>query len=163
MTKGAVSDFVDRIEEAVAGALLLAVMAVTAYNVVNRYLLQQSAAWAPELAGFLFTWVVFVGAAAAARRGMHVSVGVVMNRLPPRLGHWTREVGDLILIGFFAYALWLSLKISVSSYSRVSPAMHLPFTFVYLSVVVCFSLCLARSLAAMLERWRPKPHPTSEV
>jgi TRAP-type C4-dicarboxylate transport system permease small subunit len=157
MTKGVAWKVVDRSEEVCAAAILVAVMAITVYNVVNRYLLKQSAVWAPELAGFLFTWVVFLGASAATRRGMHVSIVVLVDRLGPRARRWTILAGDVILIAFFAYASWLALKITISSYSRVSPAMHLPYTYVYASVVVCFAVSLVRSLAAFRQGWAGDP------
>jgi TRAP-type C4-dicarboxylate transport system permease small subunit len=157
MTRAAVWKLLDRAEEGLAGVLLLAVMAITLYNVVNRYLLQLSTVWAPELAGFLFTWVVFIGASAAARRGMHVSIGIVVDRLPSAARRVTLMAGELILIAFFSYALWLSLKITITSYSRVSPALHLPFSFIYSSVVVCFALCLGRNVAALLQRRQSPP------
>jgi TRAP-type C4-dicarboxylate transport system permease small subunit len=124
------------LEEICAGACLVAVIAITVYNIINRYLLQQSAAWAPELAGFIFTWVVFLGASAAAKRGMHVSVRVLVDRFPPR---WQAMLGtgvDLVLAAFLAYGAWLALKITVSSYARVSPVTGLSYSYVYGSVVV---------------------------
>lgn len=151
MTKSGALRLLDRAEEVSAGVLLVAVMAITAYNVVNRYLFQLSAVWAPELAGFLFTWVVFLGTSAAARRGMHVSMEAVADRLTPKARRWTLMAGEIILIAFFAYTAWLALRITISSYSRVSPVMRVPYSFVYASVVVSFSLMFARGTAAL---WR---------
>ncbi len=154
MSKRQALRLLDRAEEVLAGALLVAVMGVTAYNVVNRYVFQLSAVWAPELAGFLFTWVVFLGASAAARHGMHVSMEVVVDRLGPKSKRWTLLAGEIILIVFFAYTAWLALKITISSYSRVSPVMHVPYSYVYASVVVSFSLMFARGAAALWREFR---------
>jgi TRAP-type transport system small permease protein len=142
------------LEEICAGACLVAVIAITAYNVINRYLLQQSAAWAPEIAGFIFTWVVFLGVSAAAKRGMHVSVRVLVDRLPPRWQAMLSTGVDVVLAAFFAYGAWLALKITVSSYARVSPVMGLPYSYVYASVVVCFALMLARTVLGLARQLR---------
>jgi TRAP-type C4-dicarboxylate transport system permease small subunit len=149
------------LEEICAGACLVGVIAITVYNIVNRYLLQQSAAWAPELAGFIFTWVVFLGVSAAAKRGMHVSVRVLVDRFPPRWQAVFNTAVEVVLVAFFAYGVWLALKITVSSYARISPVMGLSYSYVYASVVVSFAailtrkvLCLGRQFCARPDRAR---------
>jgi len=151
------SHLIDRAEETLAGALLVVVMIVTAYNVINRYVFELSAAWAPELAGFIFTWVVFLGASAAARRGMHVSIDLVVDRLGPRARRWTILAGEIILICFYAYTAWLAIRITASSYTRVSPVMHVPYSYVYASVVLAFSLMFARGLVSLWRQLRDEP------
>jgi TRAP-type C4-dicarboxylate transport system permease small subunit len=145
------------LEETCAGACLVAVITITVYNIVNRYLLHQSAAWAPELAGFIFTWVVFLGVSAAAKRSMHVSVRVLADRLPYRWRTVLGTVIELILVAFFAYGAWLALKITVSSYARVSPVMGLPYSYVYASVVVCFVSIFARKLVDLTRQLPGRP------
>lgn len=139
-------------EEIAAGVLLACVIGITAYNIVNRYLLGLPAAWAPELAGFLFTWVVFLGASAAAKRDMHVSISVVTDRLGPALRAMIALATDAILLLFFAYAAYLAVKITISSYSRVSPVMRLPYSYVYASAALCFVLIGLRKLATVTRR-----------
>ena len=150
------------LEEICAGACLVGVVAITVYNVINRYLLQQSAAWAPEIAGFIFTWVVFLGVSAAAKRGMHVSVRLLVDRLPPRWQAVLSTTVDLILAAFFAYGAWLALKITVSSYTRVSPVTGLPYSYVYASVVVCFAAIFARKVLGLARQFRGRPGTASD-
>jgi TRAP-type C4-dicarboxylate transport system permease small subunit len=135
-------------EEVAAGVGLILVVVITLYNVVNRYVLQQSAAWAPELAEMLFAWVVFLGASAAWKRGMHISISVVVRQLHPRAQAFVRLLGDVILIGFLAYATFLAVKITISSHARVSPVMRVPFSYVYASAALCFALMLVRQVAS---------------
>jgi TRAP-type C4-dicarboxylate transport system permease small subunit len=150
------------LEEIGAGACLVAVIAITGYNIINRYLLQQSAAWAPEIAGFIFTWVVFLGVSAAAKRGMHVSVRVLVDRFPPR---WQAVLGtavDMVLAAFFAYGAWLALKITISSYARVSPVTGLSYSYVYASVVVCFAAIFIRKVVRLGGHLRGRPGTLSD-
>jgi TRAP-type transport system small permease protein len=135
-------------EETVAGAGLVIVVIITIYNIVNRYVLEQSAVWAPELAGMIFAWVVFLGASAAWKRGMHISISVVVSRLGPRTQAVVRLAGDAVLVAFLAYATYLAAKITVSSYSRLSPVMRVPFSYVYASAALCFALMLLRQVMA---------------
>lgn len=143
--KRAVWTLARNIEEVTAGTCLVAIILVTLFNIVNRYLLQQSAAWAPELAGFIFTWTVFLGVSAAAKRGMHVRMGVVVDRLGTQWQARWRIVVEVLLAAFFAYAAYLAAKLTLSSYTRLSPVMRLPYSYVYASAALCFATMFART------------------
>ena len=150
--KRAVSTFACNIEEILAGGCLVAVISLTLYNIVNRYALHQSAAWAPELAGFIFTWAVFLGVSAAAKRSMHVSMSAIVECFSPSWRARTRTLVDIVLVLFFAYSTYLAAKLTLSSHTRVSPVMRLPFSYVYAITIVCFALMFARTSLALLRR-----------
>jgi TRAP-type C4-dicarboxylate transport system permease small subunit len=162
LTRSACVGILRNLEEICAGACLVAVIAITGYNIINRYLLQQSAAWAPEIAGFIFTWVVFLGVSAAAKRGMHVSVRVLVDRFPPRCQAVLGTAVDIVLAAFFAYGAWLALKITISSYARVSPVTGLSYSYVYASVVVCFAAIFARKVFRLGGHLRGRPGTLSD-
>ena len=145
----AVRRLLDNVEEAIAGIGLVLVIAITVYGIFNRYVLERSAVWAPELAGFIFTWVVFLGASAAWKRNMHISIGVVVRYLPPRVRAVIGVVADIVLVAFLAYATYLALKITISSHSRLSPVMRVPFSYVYASAALGFGLMLLRRCFAL--------------
>lgn len=150
------------LDELTAGLALVLVVIITLYNIFNRYVLARSAVWAPELAGFVFTWVVFLGASAASKRNMHVSIGVVVRYLGPRTKAAVGILGDIVLVAFLAYATYLALKITVSSHSRLSPVMRVPFSYVYASAALSFGLMLLRRclvLARALRRPAISPEP----
>jgi TRAP-type C4-dicarboxylate transport system permease small subunit len=145
----AVRRFLDNVEEVIAGIGLVLVVAITVYGIFNRYVLEGSAVWAPELAGFIFTWVVFLGASAALKRNMHISIGVVVRYLNPRVRTAVGVIADIVLVAFLAYATYLALKITISSHSRLSPVMRVPFSYVYASAALGLALMLLRRCFAL--------------
>ena len=67
---------------AAVGALLLLVMtAVVGYSDALRYLFNRPQVWTDELVGYLLVVVVFAGAAEALRRGEHIGVDLITERL----------------------------------------------------------------------------------
>lgn len=146
-------------EEIVAGAGLVFVIIVTAYSIFNRYVLEQSAVWAPELAGIIYAWVVFLGASAAWKRGLHISIDVIVRNLGPRAQRSIRLLGDLILIVFLAYVTFLAIKITISGYTRVSPVMAVPFSYIYAAAAIGFGLMLLRRVVSMARIIRPGSPP----
>ena len=133
-------------EEVVAGVALVVVVALIIYGIFNRYVLQQSSVWAPELASLIFTWVVFLGASAAWKRNMHISIDVIVSRLGPRLQTPVRALTDVIVVVFLAYATYLAISIAISSHVRLSPVLRVPFTYVYAGVALAFASMFLRKL-----------------
>jgi len=67
---------------AALGALLLLVMtAVVGYSVALRYLFNRPQVWTDQLVGYLLVVVVLAGAAEALRRGEHIGVDLITERL----------------------------------------------------------------------------------
>jgi TRAP-type transport system small permease protein len=145
----AIRRLLDNLEEVIAGVGLVLVVAITVYGIFNRYVLEGSAVWAPELAGFIFTWVVFLGASAALKRNMHISIGVVVRFLHPHVRAAVGVISDIVLVAFLAYATYLAMKITISSHSRLSPVMRVPFSYVYASATMGFGLMLLRRCFAL--------------
>ncbi|HXV23092.1 MAG TPA: TRAP transporter small permease [Alphaproteobacteria bacterium] len=149
------------LEEVVAGAGLVLVVGLTTYNIVNRYVLQRSGVWAPELAEMIFAWVVFLGASAAWKRNMHISIGVVVRYLGRRTRAVVGVLGDIVLIAFLAYVTYLAIKITISGHSRVSPVLRIPFSYVYAGAALSFGLMLVRRSVALARILRSglRPEP----
>lgn len=77
----------------IAGVALVLISAVIPWAVYTRYVINRAASW-PEPTAVLLTIVLtFFGAAACYRLGSHMSVTLLVDKLPP---HW-RRVSDLIV------------------------------------------------------------------
>lgn len=82
--RSALHQTVRLLEEVIPGIFMLGVSLAVAYGVFARRVLGSSVSWLNELAIVISAWVVFFGAAAATRHGMHVGIDYLVLRLPPR-------------------------------------------------------------------------------
>lgn len=72
----------DRVEEVVAGALLV-VMALLAFaNIVARYLTRYSFAFTEEIEVAALVWITMLGAAIGFREGAHLGFTTLRDRFP---------------------------------------------------------------------------------
>ncbi|MDQ2779086.1 MAG: TRAP transporter small permease [Pseudomonadota bacterium] len=62
-------------------------------NVIVHNLFDGDIAWTTEFCELLMVWVTFLGGAAATRRGAHMAIGELLNRLHG----WPRQVADGVL------------------------------------------------------------------
>lgn len=150
-----------RWEETLAVAALVVVIASVSFGVVTRYVSATSATWAVELAGLAFTWCVFLGAAAAFRKGMHVSVELFVAIIPVPMRVIVSWMIDIIVLGFLGYLLYLSALITLDSGSRPSPVLRIPFTYVYGALVLSVGSMLVHHILQMLARHAGRERPST--
>lgn len=150
-------------EEVVAGTALVVVVLATCWGVASRYVTEQPAAWAAEVAAIAFAWLVFVGAAAGFKYGMHVAIDMVVALLPPAPRRVLMAVADLLVMAFLITLLVLAVQFSIDSWTDPTSVLRLPRTVVYASVVVGSLCMLLRYGRAAWRRWHGEPGAWLEV
>ena len=131
----------DYVEEVIAGAALVVIVAATCWGVLTRYITEQPAAWAAEVAGIAFAWLVFVGAAAGLKYGAHMAIDMLVVRLPAGLQRAVTLAADAIVLAFLATLLVLAVQFSIDAWGDPTSVLRLPRSVTYSSVVVG-SLCM---------------------
>ena len=144
-------------EEIVSGAALVVVVFSACWGVVTRYITEQPATWTGEVAAIAFAWLVFVGAAAGFKYGMHVAIDMVVALLPPPPRRLLMAAADLLVMLFLLTLLVLAVEFSINAWGDPTSVLRLPRTVTYGSVVVG-SLCMVlRYGRTAWRRWRGLP------
>jgi len=144
-------------EEIVSGAALVIVVFSACWGVVTRYVTEQPATWTGEVAAIAFAWLVFVGAAAGFKYGMHVAIDMVVALLPSTVRRVLMVAADLLVMVFLLTLLVLAVQFSIDAWGDPTSVLRLPRTVTYSSVVVG-SLCMALRYAhAAWRRWHGLP------
>lgn len=90
---------------AIAAMAILGVLLLTAANVAGRYLFNAPLRGAEEATGFLVVAMVMFGAAEAYRRGDHIRIDLLTDRLGPRGSHWVDLLSHVAVLAFAANLL----------------------------------------------------------
>lgn len=126
----------DRLTGAVAVGLFVAIFATMVLQIAFRYLLNAPLVWTEELVRYLYIWACYLGAAVALRRGTHIVVAVVAERLPPAAA---RAIG----VGTHALALFFLVELAIQG-ARLAFRAHtvsaitlpIPWSAIYAAVPV---------------------------
>jgi len=101
--------------------LILPGIAVLAWEVISRYVLNQPTMWAHGTSQRLFAIYYVLGGAYVLRYKDHVNVDLIYSRFPLR----TKAILDLITsLAFFAFCgvlLWQGLGFALTSLSQLEP------------------------------------------
>ena len=127
--------------------LMLSAMAVIiGTNITLRYLTSHSLPWADEAARYLMIWLTFTGAGLILRIGGHVAITNLQDALP-RTGQRLLRAGIVaLLLGFFAFMVHVGWQYAQRMQYQVTPALRLPFLYVYAAMPVGFSLLMVHLL-----------------
>ncbi|MFU1477776.1 TRAP transporter small permease [Roseovarius sp. C7] len=111
-------------------------------NIALRYATGQSLSWADEAARYLMIWMTFSGAGLALRYGGHVAITNLQDQLPATGQRVMRALLALGLLLFFGYMVYVGIQYAQRMQYQVTPALRLPFLYVYAAMPVGFSLLI---------------------
>ncbi|MFW5654458.1 MAG: TRAP transporter small permease [Roseicyclus sp.] len=123
-------------------ACLVSMTAIILTNVSLRYLTDESIPWADEVARYLMIWMTFLGAGLVLRQGGHVAITNLQEALPDRAQMVLRSAIVVLLMGFFAYMVWVGQDYMTRMGRQLTPATRISFWYVYLAIPVGFSLLM---------------------
>ncbi|MCC5970001.1 MAG: TRAP transporter small permease [Pararhodobacter sp.] len=125
---------------------MVAMSGVVFTNVSLRYLSGQSIPWADEVARYLMIWMTFLAAGLVLRQGGHVAITNLHDLLPNRVRMALRAAIVLLLLGFFAYMVWVGQQYMNRMGRQLTPATRVSYWYIYLAMPVGFSLLMAHLL-----------------
>ena len=151
--------FLDRLEKGAiwTTSFLLALLLGNETLGIGCDLFGHSIPWITEVSVCLFAWVVFLGAGILSRRGGHISLDFLAERLPSSLQIWLRVGYSLItLVVVVVLVYWGGqLALFVGRFQK-SVYLQISLFYFYSSVPVCGILIGLNSLGAIF------PHPKRE-
>jgi TRAP-type transport system small permease protein len=144
--------WLDQFEELVAGTAVVVIVFAVSWGVITRYITAQPAAWASEVATLAFAWLVFFGAAACVKYGLHPAIDMVLIRLSPAARSVCLMINHALVLGFCGFMVWFGSRFAIDAWSNPSPVLRLPLTWLYGPVALSFGLMALRYLQLLRGR-----------
>ena len=115
----------------VIAGLFGATVMVVGSQVVFRYAFNSSLTWTEELSRYLFSWIIFLGAAIAVKDGAHIGVDFLIVKLPAKVAGVLRLLNYSLMLAFLVLIVMLGFMLVYRTAGTVSPALSLPINYVY--------------------------------
>lgn len=150
----------DRLENGLCGllvALLAAMTALIGAQVFARYLFNHPLYWTEELGRHLMIWMVFMASVVCLRRGFHLNISFLEQRLRGRARMVLGLVMALLLGYFFYLMVTHGWDLTRKTMGQRSSALHYPMGLVYAAMPLSGLLMLLVDLeqvVAALVRYR---------
>ncbi len=121
---------------AVLGTITLGIMSVlVVYQVVTRYVFNAPSAFSEALAQYLFVWMIMFGSAYVYGSQEHLTIDLLKDKFPPGLNLLVEIVTNLCLFAFILFVCVVGgWKYTTSQMKRIDASLHIPMSYLYISV-----------------------------
>jgi TRAP-type transport system small permease protein len=107
-------------------------LAVLIFINVVMHAMGKDLAWMTELGELLMVWVTFLGGAAAAQRGAHMSINEFLDKLTPSRRRWADMAVQLFTLLVVAVVLFYGVRIVQGSWGNVLTTLEWPMAWQYM-------------------------------
>ena len=145
--------FLTSLEDLLCKWLMAAMTLIVFFGVVLRYGLNYPLGWTDEAAKICFTWIVFLGGVIGVRRGIHISINVVVKYLPLAPRKVLNAVGDLSIGLLLAVIIFYGIRLSAMTSRVKTPILEISLVFIYGAAPVTASLMLYHHLKHMYKTY----------
>ncbi len=124
------SNSVNRVSEVLLFIMMMVMIAVTSLQIVCRVFFE-ALIWSEELTTYLLVASSLLGAAVAFKRGSHIAVTFLVDRLPPGLRRAAHIFVQLVGVVFFSVVAFYGAVLMRSEAMQTTPAMGISMTWIY--------------------------------
>ncbi len=141
----------DKIEDTLLITMFVAMVSIIFFQVIMRYVFNNSLSWSEELGKFLFVWLSWVGISIGHRRREHIKITMLVDRLPEKAKKVTEILSEIILITICGITMFYG-------FTMIDIQMNIPYAGIkistawgYLSVTLGCGLFILRAIVHILE------------
>ncbi len=142
---------IDRIEDTCLIVMFAAMVGIIFFQVIMRYVFNNSLSWSEEMGKFLFVWISWLGIGIGHRRKEHIKITMLVDKLPYRLNKAAEALTEIILIAICGITMYYG-------FTMIQIQMNIPYAGIkistawgYLSVVLGCALFIIRAIAYFIE------------
>ena len=145
-TLGRLNATLDRLTCGACVVLLGAIFAIMLLQIAFRYVLNAPLVWTEELARYLFIWVCYLGAVVALRRGNHIVIALVLERLPARLRTAVLLGIQVLALGFLGMLAVQGVRLALRTHTVLAITLPIPWSAIYAAAPVAAVLMMLQTL-----------------
>ncbi|WP_129600641.1 TRAP transporter small permease [Anaerophilus nitritogenes] len=149
--KNKVLKALDKIEDTVLITMFMAMVGVICFQVIMRYVFNNSLSWSEELGKFLFVWLSWLGISIGHRRKEHIKITLLIDKLPYKLNKLAEAISELIVIVICGITMYYG-------FTMINIQMNIPYAGIkistawgYLSLVLGCAIFIIRAAVYLLE------------
>ncbi|MDF2546769.1 MAG: transporter [Anaerosolibacter sp.] len=149
--KNRVFTALNKIEDTVLIAMFMAMVGIIFFQVIMRYVFNNSLSWSEELGKFLFVWLSWLGISIGHRRKEHIKITLLVDKLPYKLKKLAEAITELILIVICGITLYYGVIMINIQVNVPYAGIKISTAWGYLSLVLGCGIFIIRAVAFFLE------------
>jgi TRAP-type C4-dicarboxylate transport system permease small subunit len=116
----------------ISGAGLLVMTGCVMWQVIGRYILNDSPSWTEPFSLLLMSWFILLGAAVGVREGNHLGFEIGLHFASPPIRRLMEVITDLLVMAFGVAMAWYGWFLAMGTWSAKMAGIDIPQGFDYL-------------------------------
>lgn len=151
-----IMDFLNGWLKKFIGLSLIVATSLVFIQIIVRFLLPKlnimvSVPWTEELARYLMIWIIFIGAAVAARKAQLIAVESLVHATPVKLGKTIKYLAHIITMVFFLCIFIIGIEWAKFGLTEKSPTLQIPLIFINLAMSVGSAFIIMNTFALIID------------
>lgn len=145
-----IGNIYNKAEEYVLVGSLVVTVAIIFYQVIMRFVFNDSPSWSEEVTRYIFIWQIWLGASMGLKDGSHIRVELINNAFVKKNKLKSKNTLELfILVVWLIFSIFLvfagvSVCEGMSARNALSPGIRIPLIYVYMAVPVSSAIVSLR-------------------
>jgi TRAP-type C4-dicarboxylate transport system permease small subunit len=148
-------------------AFLVIAASLALYQVLTRFVFGHPSTWSEVITRAAMVWSVFMGTAPAFRYGAMISVDILQQMLPQRIGLGIYVVANLLSAMFFAVLFWQGWAMTLRVVNQKLAALEVSIAWAYAALPIGAVFTIIAILACILRgvggEWKSGRMPVEVV
>lgn len=128
-------------------------------QIIMRFIFGRPLSWPEELCRYCFVYFTFFTFSYCVKHDSMLRLDIIHELLPQKVWSILQVLVRTVTLVFFScmFVSSLSLVAAIQNTARVSPALGIPYVYIYLSTVISFALAAVRSLQVLFRTFCQRP------
>jgi TRAP-type C4-dicarboxylate transport system permease small subunit len=148
----ALSDHANRWSERALFVLIAGMVLVTMAQIIFRFLFD-ALTWSEELACFLLVFASLAGSAVAFKRGSHIAITFLSEKLPKGARRILSTVVYLLGLGFFIIVAVYGVVLMKAEGEQTTPALQISMAWIYLMYPLAGTVTAIHLIDGIVRVW----------
>lgn len=146
-----------------AGVSLLAMVALTCWQVFTRYVLQHPSSWSEELVSYLFAWASLLGASLITGERGHMNIPIIVDKMGQGAQKALAIFGELIAFAFSLIILvYGGIQISKLAMGQMTSSLGVAVGVFYVVMPLCGVLNMIYTVLNIADIAKHGPAPAGK-
>ena len=143
---------ITRILNGLAGISFLAMVILTCWQVLTRYVLKNPSTWSEELVGYLFAWMSLLGASIVTSERGHMNIPIIVERFREAPQKALNCLGEIIAFLFSSTILVFGcLQITTLAMGQMTSSLGVPIGIFYVVLPLCGVLNMVYTILNIID------------
>ena len=144
-----ISDALDRVCSVLIVIMLGLMVVITTAQIICRTWFT-ALSWSDEVTRYLLVWSTFLGASVVYRHSSHISVTLLQEKVPARVGQIMRVAVHVICFALFTVLLLYSVRYC-GKLNKTATALPIKMKYIYLCIPISMAIMMVHALLMAFE------------